>query len=131
MGSQVRTILQLEVPVIVQVGRLRMSLDDVLALQPGSILELEKPADDELSVLINNKPIGVGEAVKVGENFGLRLTQIGSARQRIEALGGEGGSASAPEDEATPAGAEPAAAASGEAPGNAPATSQPSSHTGA
>lgn len=88
MVPQLRTILQLNVPVIVQVGRQRMSLEDVLALQPGTILELEKDAEDELSLLINNKAIGSGHAVKVGENFGLRINRIGSTRQRIEALGG-------------------------------------------
>ena len=38
---------------------------------------------------LNNKPIGVGEAVKVGENFGLRITQIGDIKQIIQSLGSE------------------------------------------
>ncbi|MFW6059758.1 MAG: FliM/FliN family flagellar motor switch protein [Phycisphaeraceae bacterium] len=86
MAPELHTILQLKVPVIVQIGRCGMSMDDILALQPGSILELDKHADDELSLLINNKHIGSGGAVKVGENFGLRISEIGSARQRIAAL---------------------------------------------
>ena len=90
MAPKLQTILQLSVPVIVQIGRRTMSMEDVLALQPGSILELDKHADDELSLLINNKQIGTGGAVKVGENFGLRLNEIGSARQRIAAMAGEG-----------------------------------------
>jgi flagellar motor switch protein FliN len=89
MAPRVQTILELQVPVIVQIGGRRMSLEDVLALQPGAILELDKHAEDELALLINNKPIGAGQAVKVGENFGLQVTEIGSARQRIEALAGE------------------------------------------
>lgn len=103
MAPQLKTILQLEVPVIVQIGRQKMSLDDVLALQPGTIMELNKHADDELSVLINNKSIGSGLAVKVGENFGLRITQIGSARQRIEALAGGEAESSAVADQANAA----------------------------
>jgi len=86
MTPDLTTILKLRVPVIVQIGRRSMSMEDVLALQPGAILELDKSADDELSLLINNKPVGMGSAVKVGENFGVRVTQAGSARQRIQAL---------------------------------------------
>lgn len=88
MAPKLQTILQLEVPVIVQIGRCRMAMDEILALQPGSILELDKHADEELSLLINNKHIGSGGAVKIGENFGLRISEIGSARQRIAALSG-------------------------------------------
>jgi len=87
---ELQTILKLKVPVIVQIGRRGMSMEDVLALQPGAILELDKHADDELSLLINNKHVGAGTAVKVGENFGIRVTQAGSARQRIQALAEDG-----------------------------------------
>lgn len=86
MPTDVSTILKLRVPVIVQIGCRRMSLDDVLALGPGAILELNKPADEELTLQVNNKPVGVGKAVKVGENFGIRIEKVGSARQRIEAM---------------------------------------------
>ena len=57
------------------------------ALAPGAILELPKLADEELEVLVNNKPIGLGTAVKVGENFGIRITYVGDLRHRINALG--------------------------------------------
>lgn len=86
MATDVSTILKLRVPVIVQIGSRRMSLDDVLALGPGAILELNKSADEELTLQVNNKPVGVGKAVKVGENFGVRIEKIGSARERIEAM---------------------------------------------
>ncbi|MEX0655549.1 MAG: FliM/FliN family flagellar motor switch protein, partial [Phycisphaeraceae bacterium] len=82
----IQTILKLRVPVIVRIGQRKMSLDDVLALGPGAIVELSKGADDQLDLLVNNKPAGTGAAVKVGENFGLRLTAIGSPRERIAAL---------------------------------------------
>ena len=88
MTPDLKTILRLEVPVIVQVGRRVMPLGDILALGPGAIIELNKSAERELDLLINNKPIGSGLAVKVGENFGLRITDIGSPHQRVEAMGG-------------------------------------------
>ncbi len=49
----------------------------------------DKPSEDDLTLLINNKPIGSGEAVKVGENFGIRIKQIGTPQQRVEALAGD------------------------------------------
>lgn len=87
MPDRIDTILALDVPLIVEIGRRRMSVDDVVALGPGAILELNKDAEDELEVLVNNKHVGKGNAVKVGENFGVRITSIGTARERIEAMG--------------------------------------------
>jgi flagellar motor switch protein FliN/FliY len=89
MGTDVSTILKLSVPLIVQVGSRRMAMDDILALGPGAILELEKPAEEDLELLVNNVPMGRGQAVKVGENFGIRITSIGSPHQRVSALGGQ------------------------------------------
>jgi flagellar motor switch protein FliN/FliY len=58
----------------------------VLRLGNGSIIEFFKSSDQPLELLINNKTIAVGETVKVGENFGLRITQIGDIKQIIEAM---------------------------------------------
>ena len=79
-------IKQLEMPLIVQLGERLMPLAEVLGLQPGSIIELPKFADDELDMLINNKRIGVGSAVKVGENFGIKITALGSAENIAQAI---------------------------------------------
>jgi flagellar motor switch protein FliN len=87
MPTELQTILQLSVPVIVRVGQRKLALDDVMALGPGAILELDKPSEDELDLLVNNKRIGNGSAVKVGENFGLRISAIGTQRERVAALG--------------------------------------------
>ncbi len=87
MSTELSTIMKLRVPVIVQIGDRDVPMEDVLALGPGAILELEMSADAPLTLRVNNKPIGEGEAVKLGENFGLRLTHIGSPSERVEALG--------------------------------------------
>jgi len=86
MATDIDTILQLKVPVIVSIGNRSIPVDEVLALGPGSIIELVKPSDEELEVQVNNKPVGTGTAVKVGENFGLRINYIGSPRERAEAV---------------------------------------------
>lgn len=88
-GTLETRILKIEVPVVVRVGERQMRMHEVLGLVPGSIIELNKRAEDELDLLINNKQIGSGNAVKVGENFGLRVTYIGDVRARIEALGAD------------------------------------------
>ncbi|MEM6332758.1 MAG: FliM/FliN family flagellar motor switch protein [Planctomycetota bacterium] len=88
MPSDLRKILDLSVPVIVTIGQRRMSVDDVLALGPGAILELEKSNEEPLELRINNKIMGKGSAVKLGENFGIRIEQIDSKADRVEALGG-------------------------------------------
>jgi flagellar motor switch protein FliN/FliY len=88
MPSDLAAALRLEVPVIVRLGERTMAVADVVGLVPGAIIELPKNAEEELDLLVNNKQIGTGTAVKVGENFGIRITYIGDVRQRIAALGG-------------------------------------------
>lgn len=80
-------ILKLHVPVIVRLAERRILLSEVMRLGTGAIIEFFKQHDEPLELLINNKPIAVGETVKVGENFGLRISQIGDVRQIIQALG--------------------------------------------
>lgn len=82
-------ILRIEVPVIVKLAECEMPTSRVLALSPGSIIEFDKPAEAPLDLLVNNKKIGAGQAVKVGENFGLRVLSIGTLKEKIAALGGQ------------------------------------------
>jgi flagellar motor switch protein FliN len=79
-------VLTLEVPIIVCLGERFLRVSEVTALVPGSIIELPKTADEDLDLLVNNVRIGRGQAVKVGENFGIRLTRLGSP-QELEADG--------------------------------------------
>ena len=88
-SSELQRILKLEVPVIVKLAERKLNLSEVMRLGVGAIIEFVKSNDEPLQLLINNKPIGVGEAVKVGENFGLRITQVGDIKQIVQALGGE------------------------------------------
>lgn len=88
MPADLKSIMKLEVPVIVQIAGRQMHVDEVLNLTPGSIVELPKSADDQLELLVNNMQIGTGSAVKVGENFGLRVNRIDRVKARVRALGG-------------------------------------------
>lgn len=80
-------ILKLQVPVVVKLAERRMPLSEVLRLGVGAIIEFSKSSDEPLELLINNRPIGLGEAVKVGENFGLKLTRVGDLRDLVRAMG--------------------------------------------
>lgn len=86
MKRELDAILRLEVPVIVRLGERSMTLREVMALVPGAIIEIPKLADDELDLMINNERIGIGTAVKVGENFGLRITAVGPSERIAEVI---------------------------------------------
>lgn len=86
--EDVRRILSLDVPVIVRLAHRKMPVKEVMKFATGSIIEFDKAADAELDLMINNEIIGHGQAVKVGENFGLRVIRILSMKDKIAALGG-------------------------------------------
>jgi|SRR6476659_1967670 len=86
-GGELQRILRLEVPVIVRLAQRKLPCSEVLRLGVGAIIEFSKSSDEPLELLINNKPIGVGVTVKVGENFGLKITQIGDVKQVIQSMG--------------------------------------------
>lgn len=83
----IERILALEVPIVVRMGVRTLRVSEVTALVPGSILELAKNADSELDLMVNNRVVGTGLAVKVGENFGLRISAVGSPAELVAALG--------------------------------------------
>lgn len=85
--AELARIMNLSVPVIVRLAQRRLDLQEVMRLGNGSILEFFKSFDEPLELLVNNKLIGMGEAVKVGENFGLRITQIGDVKAVIKSMG--------------------------------------------
>ena len=85
--SDLQRILRIRVPVIVKLAERKINLQEVLRLGTGSIIEFYKNSEDPLELLINNKSIGLGAAVKVGENFGIKLTQIGDIKHLVQALG--------------------------------------------
>ena len=87
MPTALETLLTLEVPVIVQIAERVMTVDEVTSIAPGAIIELSKPADADLEIRVNNKVIGTGTAVKVGENYGIKVSYVGDVSQRITAMG--------------------------------------------
>jgi flagellar motor switch protein FliN/FliY len=87
-ASSQRLDLLLDVPldVTVELGRTRMSIQDLLALSPGSVIELDKMAGEPLDIVVNGRLIARGEAVVVNDRFGIRITDIVSKSERIARL---------------------------------------------
>lgn len=81
-----RRIMKIEVPFVVVLGQRTLKVQDILNWVPGSIIELGKDAEEDLEIRVNNKCVGNGTAVKVGENFGVQFNYIGDPKQRIEAM---------------------------------------------
>ena len=76
LPSYARSLLKIRVPVVVTLADRRQSLSRILELGPGTIIQFDKPCEETLSLEVGNREIAVGEAVKVGEKFGLRLTSV-------------------------------------------------------
>jgi flagellar motor switch protein FliN/FliY len=77
-------ILDVAVTLALEVGRARMSVRDLLQLAPGAIVELDRAAGEPLDVLVNGVRIARGEVVVVDDQFGIRLTEVVSATERME-----------------------------------------------
>lgn len=73
--------------VSVEVGRARILLKDLLQMGEGYVVELDKLAGEPLDLYVNSRLIARGEAVKVGDKFGIKLTEVVSQTDRIENLG--------------------------------------------
>ena len=86
-GYNIDLLLGVNLQVAVEIGRTTFPIRDVLALTPGSIVELDKLAGEKVDVLINGRPIAQGEVVVVDENFGVRITDVVSRQQRLAPQG--------------------------------------------
>lgn len=72
----IELLMDVLLQITVEVGRTRLSIQDLLQLGQGSVIELEKLAGEPLDIFVNGKIIARGEAVIVNEKFGVRLTEI-------------------------------------------------------
>jgi len=79
-------LLDVEIPVSVEVGRARLSLEEILRLVPGSVISLDKKSEEPVDLRVNGKLVARGEVVLVDDSYGLRITQVVDAAGRIESL---------------------------------------------
>jgi len=80
-------ILDVPLEISVVLGRTKKSIKDILSLGTGSLVELDKLAEEPVEILVNGKRVAYGEVVVVDENFGVRITSIVNNTERVKTLG--------------------------------------------
>ena len=84
--SNIDLILDVPLQISVELGRTQKKIQDILELNSGSIIELDKLAGEPVDILVNGKIIAKGEVVVIDDNFGVRITDIVSPSNRISNL---------------------------------------------
>lgn len=69
-------LYELKLPITIELGRTRMSVQEVLQLARGSVIELDRLAGEPVDVYVGDRRFAEGEVVVLGENFGVRITRI-------------------------------------------------------
>jgi flagellar motor switch/type III secretory pathway protein FliN len=82
-----RSLLRIKLPVVVTLAEKRQPLGMILELGPGSIIQFDKSCEEMLQLEVSGRPVATGEAVKVGDKFGLRVNSIVLPEERFAAFG--------------------------------------------
>ena len=88
MPDNLELILDIDMPLTVRFGEATVSIESLCRLGPGSLVELSRQPDDPVDVLINGRLVARGEVVVVAGNYGVRVTQVVSADERVRTLNG-------------------------------------------
>lgn len=86
LPSYTRSLLKISVPVTVTLAEKRQPLGRIVELSPGTIIQFDKSCEEMLDLSVAGHKIAAGEAVKVGEKFGLKITSIVLPEERFEAV---------------------------------------------
>jgi flagellar motor switch protein FliN len=85
-ADKLKVLENIEVDMSIEVGRTEISIRDLLRLNEGSVVELDRLAGEPLDILINGTMIAKGEVVMVGERFGIRFSEIVDPEKRMETI---------------------------------------------
>jgi len=85
-GGNIGLLLDVPLKLTVELGRTTKLVKEILALAPGSVVELDKLAGEAVDILVNEKLIAKGEVVVIDENFGVRITEIINPEERLNAV---------------------------------------------
>jgi flagellar motor switch protein FliN/FliY len=80
-------LFDLSLQVSIELGRTKMLIKDILELQRGSVIELEKLASEPVDILVNGKKVAEGEVVVIEKHFGIRITSLIESADRLKNLG--------------------------------------------
>lgn len=81
--ADISMILDIPVTLSMEIGQTRISIEELLKLGRDSVIELQRMADEPMDVLVNGTLVAHGEAVVVGDRFGIRLTDVISPQERL------------------------------------------------
>ena len=84
--DNLKVLENIEVKLTVEVGSSQLKIRDLLRLNEGSVVELERLAGDPLDILANGTIIAKGEVVMIGERFGIRFTEVVDPKERVQNL---------------------------------------------
>ena len=87
-GPPIDLLLDVPLRVSVELGRRDMTVAEVLELGPGAVVELSKASGEPLDIYVNDRLVARGEAVTVGERYGVRIIEVMAAGERAKAAGG-------------------------------------------
>lgn len=85
-ANNLRVLENIDVRLTVEVGNTEIKIRDLLRLNEGSVVELDRLAGEPLDILANGTMIAKGEVVMVGERFGIRLTEVVDPEERVQNL---------------------------------------------
>jgi flagellar motor switch protein FliN len=85
-AGNLELLMDVELVVRLQFGCLETTLRDVLELTTGAVLELDREIHEPVDLLLNGRVVASGEVVVIDGNYGLRVTEVASARQRVDSL---------------------------------------------
>ena len=85
-AADLDSILDISVSLSVEIGQTDLSIRNLLQLNQGSVVELDRLAGEPLDVLVNGTLVAHGEVVVVNEKFGIRLTDVVSTHERVKKL---------------------------------------------
>lgn len=86
-ASGIDLLMDVNLPVSIELGRTQLSISQILELGKGSIVELDKLAGEPVDILVNNITLAKGQVVVLDEHFGVRITSLVSHRDRLNGLG--------------------------------------------
>ena len=89
-GLSLDLVLDISMPVTVELGRASMTVKDLLHLRTGSVVELDRMAGEPVDLYVRDVRFARGEVVVVDNNFGLRITEVMNPQRRIRELGNAG-----------------------------------------
>ncbi len=86
--SKLSLLLDIPLEITVEIGSTQMRIEDVLKLNPNSVIELDRYVNEPIDLKVNGKVIAKGELYTVKNNFGIRITQIITPEDRLKILEG-------------------------------------------